>query len=234
MARNPLISVGYVFLGVGFLYEIFRKDGDDAPAKTAIADPPLPAGKVIKKVTTIPVRNIDERVNLIAELVRKGSLSPRVKEIAISTLTVKCGGQWCIREKDYPAEIKALFKAVKDPKSPYAVRYTRDHVTVDQFTSAERTLDLHAEDCDGLTIMLGSLLRSVGYPLKLRVIQAKPATSWSHIYLLAGIPPMHPDKWISLDLSVAQPPGWEAPGAKEVARSGRPSGVVVKLRDFDV
>jgi hypothetical protein len=141
----------------------------------------------------------------------------------------------CVPEKDWEAEIRALFTAVRDAASPMALRYTRDHAEIDQFHSADKLLKLKGGDCDDGTILLGSMLRAVGYPIRLRVIQDTGSSTWSHIYLLVGLPPMAPEKWVALDWSVpGKPAGWEAPGAKEVALSGRPSGVVTRLIDFKV
>ena len=95
--------------------------------------------------------------------------------------------------------------------------------------------DATVSNCDDGTILLGSMLRAVGYPVRLRVIQDNASTTWSHIYLLVGTPPMGPTRWVALDWSVPdKPPGWEAPGAKQVALNGRPAGVVTRLIDFSV
>lgn len=95
--------------------------------------------------------------------------------------------------------------------------------------------DWTVSNCDDGSILLGAMLRAVGYPIRLRVIQDSNSTTWSHIYLLVGTPPMGPTKWIALDWSVpGKAPGWEAPGAKQVALNGKPAGVVTRLIDFSV
>lgn len=205
------------------------------------ADAMAAAGGVIKTSRTVTVRNIAERVALIRDRILKDSLKPIVREKALSVLSRKCstpagGVRWCVTPKDYEAEIAALFKAVQDANSELALRYVRDHVEVDQFTAADKLFRIRGGDCDDGTILLGSMLRSVGYPTKMRVIQDSASESWSHIYLLVGVPPQAPRKWIPLDWSVYpfKPAGWEAPGAKDVALSGKPAGVVTKLRDFNV
>lgn len=194
-----------------------------------------PAGQVIKSSRILRVGDIADRVKYIRELINKGSLHPEVREKAIAILTKKCGDRWCVREKDYMGEISALFWAIRDPRSKDAVRYMMDHVRVDQFTAADKSLKLHAEDCDGGTIVLGSLLMASGYPVKMRVIASKGAGTWTHIYLLVGIPPRAPTRWVPLDWSVTTAsPGWEVEGARDSALSGRPAGLVDAVRDFDV
>lgn len=253
--RHPFVGWGYLLLGVGLTVEGFRTvvGKQAAPALlggrgrlaglgNAEGEAMRKAGGVIEKATTHTVRDINERVRFIKERVQKDSLKPVVREKALAVLTRKCpvgSGKvdWCVEPKNYEAEIKAIYNAVQDPNSPIALRYTRDHVFVDQFTAADKLMRLNGGDCDDGTILLGAMLRTVGYPLKMRVIQDKGSSTWSHIYLLVGIPPSGGNmKWVPLDWSVYpyKPPGWEAPGAAQAALSGRPAGIVEKVKDFDV
>lgn len=280
-ANKKLEGIGYTALGLGFFFQAAKAFGlfgggdavvpgkmDGSRAKLAglgnAEGAALQRGRVagiIEKSTIRTVGDIKDRVSYIQDRIRKDSLKPEVREMALSVLTRRCyedgdevpegairqpGGPgrkvvWCVPEKDYEAEITALYRAMQDPGSPLALRYTRDHNKVDQYHAANKLASLHGPalsggDCDDGTILLGAMLHSVGYPVRMRVIQDVNSPSWSHIYLLCGTPPMNARKWIPLDWSVKpnKPPGWEAPGAKEVAKTGKPHGVVVKLMDFTV
>lgn len=188
------------------------------------------------------VGNINERVAFITDRIRKDSLKPEIREKALNVLSRKCpapdgkGKQWCVEPKNYEAEIVALYRAVQDANSDLALRYVRDHAEVDQFTAADKLIKVKGGDCDDGTILLGSLLRAVGYPVKARVVQDTNSPSWSHIYLLVGTPPTGPTKWVPLDWSMYpfKPAGWEAPGARQAALTGEPHGIIVKVKDFDV
>ena len=84
--------------------------------------------------------------------------------------------------------------------------------------------------------------------VRLRVVAANGKASWSHIYLLTGLPPDNPTEWMPLDPSMPEKPaGWEAPGAETVARSGRrasdgralgtgqsPAGIISRVLDYSV
>lgn len=260
MARKVLEGLGYTALGVGFLFQaaksfdLFGLGGGDGRvfngpvnggdrSVRGLAGPESEAmtraGGIIKSVKTREVTDIRDRVSYIQDRIRQDSLKPIIREKALAVLTRKCdsrdGKVYCVPEKDYDAEIRALFTAVRDANSDLSLRYTRDHVEVDQYHSADKLLQLKGGDCDDGTILLGSMLRAVGYPVRLRVIQDNNSTTWSHIYLLVGTPPMNPTKWIALDWSVpGKPPGWEAPGAKQVALNGKPAGIVTRLIDFSV
>jgi len=232
-----------IALGVGFVYEGYRliAGKEDTPllggslGRGPVRGAQQPrAGAVIQTSKMRTVANIDQRVSYIRDLVRRASTHPRVIEAKAAILARKCGNDWCVKEKDADAEIKALFDAIHDPRSPFALRYAKDHVTVDQFTHAKNLLKLHSGDCDDGCCLLGALLLCSGYPVKLRVIQAADKPTWSHIYLLVN-PADGSDKWIPLDWSVkGATVGWEAPGAAECARTGKPAGMVTRVRDFNV
>ena len=235
---SRLVAAGYVLLGAAFVVEGARLFYDiysngTGGKRTLLTDTGMgesvgEAGARTRGAITsskiINVRNIDERLGIITRLIRKGSLDPKVREATLGILTRKCGvdgnRRWCVPEKDWEAEVRAIFNATRDPNSPTAIRYVRDHPDVDVFTAAGKTLfRLHGEDCDGQAIAVGARLRSVGYPVRCRIIQAKNANTWSHIYLAVGLPPMGPTTWMPLDTTVpGAAPGWEAPNAYVIAK----------------
>lgn len=109
--------------------------------------------------------------------------------------------------------------------------------------------DWTTSQCDEGTIVIGTRLRAAGYPLKLRIIQTSDpgVTSFNHIYLVAGTPPLAPDDWVALDWSTGNPPGWQIDGAADLAnraqdlepgihlaQSEQPVGRVVAVLDVDV
>jgi len=66
-----------------------------------------------------------------------------------------------------------------------------------------------ALDCDDLTILSLSLLKSIGYPVALRVASYTPEKTFTHVYGLVKIK----GGWIPIDLVKKYGLGWEAPGA---------------------
>lgn len=195
------------------------------------------------KVSTHTVWNIHQRVSYIATLAKKGGLDPQIRGHAMAVLTRKCGDEWCVKPKVWKAECIAMFNAITDPKSPLAVRYTRDHAKVDQFSSARRTLQQRGEDCDGLVVTLAALLLAVGYTPELVVMQAKGAKDWSHILLRVGKPGTGVDggaivgytEWLILDPSMPEhPAGWAPPGLNECLESGKPAGICMKATTFQL
>jgi len=83
--------------------------------------------------------------------------------------------------------------------------------------------DIVVHNCDDMSAFLSASLGAIGYPTKLRVVETVGAGDWSHIYVLVGIPPERPSRWVALDLSEPHPAGWQVPEEQ-----------VVRFRDFEV
>jgi len=212
---------------------------------------PAPGVPGKPKLKQYDLTDIDDRVGLIGELIRKGSLHPDLREKTVEILSLKCdnfgradpnGSQWCVKEKDCLGEVKAIFDAIRNPSSKFAVRYTRDAMLADVFTAPERTLlKSHGGDCDDYVITIGSMLMAIGHPVRMRVVATRrdgvpdSKAPWSHIYLLTPTTFDNPNaKWISVDASMNKPLGWEAPGAADVAKTGKPAGIIARVRDYSI
>lgn len=204
-----------------------------------IGAPKDQAGRVPVKLTSLDPPNIEATAKLLVDGIRRDSLTAEVREDALRVLTRKNGDQWAIREKDYRGEVAAIYYAIRNPASDLAVRYVRDHYATDQFHSSRIVKRWRGADCDDLTRRLGAMLRAVGYPLKVRIIAERDDENghpWSHVYIKVGLPPGAPTKWMALDAAVVPPvaPGWEVPGAENVATTGKPFGAIMRVKDFEV
>ena len=158
------------------------------------------------------VRTLDERVRHIARMTLKGADDPDVRMTTARLLSRKCGGRWCIPERDWSGEVHAIFGAVREH-----LRYTRDPEGTDLFQHPVRAFQTGGADCDDQSIALCSMLMSVGYPVRLRVIRSRGEDDWNHIYALVGLPPGKPTRWVPLDTTVpGSRPGWQPP-RREIA-----------------
>jgi hypothetical protein len=237
----------------GISFDMSTRPGRVLPLPRAQLPTKMPASGVPgkPKLKQYDLTDIDDRVGLIGELIRKGSLHPELREKTIEILSLKCdmlgradpnGSQWCVKEKDCLGEVKAIFDAIRNPSSKFAVRYTRDAMLADVFTAPERTLlKSHGGDCDDYVITIGSMLMAVGHSVRMRVVATRnerfedSKAPWSHIYLLTPTTFDNPNaKWISVDASMNKPLGWEAPGAAEVAKTGKPAGIIARVRDYSI
>lgn len=181
-------------------------------------------GKANGKIQVHKVRSLEDRIRYIRKMVDKSVTDPKVRAHVASVLSKKCGKDergktvWCVPERDHRREIQAIFDDVQNN-----VRYTGDIRDVDTYQTAGRTLSLGIEDCDGYSIMLASMLKSVGYATKVRVIRTKDSSDWNHIFVLVGLPQANPKQWMALDGSVRQPMGWHPP-----------KNIIAATKDFEV
>lgn len=143
--------------------------------------------------------NIDDRISWIEYEIQVGKRNSDVRQIAADALKGVPPRQW-------DKSAKALFEWTREN-----VRYTLDPHGVELFQSAARSAQVGIGDCDDQSIMLSSLLQTVGIPVRLRVISLKGQKVFQHIYVLAGLPPNRPTKWVPLDPSRAEAAGWELP-----------------------
>jgi transglutaminase-like putative cysteine protease len=106
--------------------------------------------------------------------------------------------------KDRLGEACALFRWVQRN-----VRYTRDIVQLELLHTPRRMLELRAGDCDDMTILLGSMLRSTGHPVRIVLCGFKRDQPhvYSHIYPEVQVR----GRWIALDATMPHPPGWAPP-----------------------
>ena len=239
---NPLLQVQGAQLrqlarvrGVGRLgYAAFPDDAAELRFQNGHNGP-----KKIQRAERHSVRTIQERAKYIKKALIEGSRDSDIITVARLIISAKCGDlqggkRWCVNPKDNLGEVRALFRAVVDPNSPFATRYTNDHPYEDQFSSANLTMRVNAGDCDDFVIYLGAMLQAIGFPVKMRIVQDSGSPTWSHIYLLCDVA-KGGGKWMALDPTEPQHPmGWQLEGADEVAKTGKPSGKTVAVLDVPV
>lgn len=184
----------------------------------------------VRSVKFYPAGSIENRLKFIIDQLKRDSEDRKTITEATAILSGKCptakgGLKWCVPVKGWKDEVRMLFFALVNPNSPYALRYTRDHATVDMFRSSELMRRIPAGDCDDMTIRLGAWLRAVGYSVKCRIVAPRGQPGqWAHIYLMVGTPPGENKQWLPLDPTEAQyGPFWEVPNS-----------MISSKRDFEV
>lgn len=176
-----------------------------------------------------------QTVEHIKELIRQGSKDFFVRQKAIDILL-----QNKVKPKHYLAEIEALFRWVQQN-----IRYTKDPFQVEVLHSARRMLELRAGDCDDMAILLGSMLKSIGHPVRLVVagFDSMRPNQYSHIYLEV----LYKNHWIPLDATMPFAVGWSPPssshkvfsiekesqGLGQIPGPGKPSGPQSRLVSRD-
>lgn len=140
-----------------------------------------------------------QTLKLMSLLTKTGKKSGEVRQKALS-LTQG------LRSKDRIGEIKALWSYVKNN-----IRYVRDIRNVETVQTPEQTLRQGSGDCDDKSLLLASLLESIGHPSAFWCIGTEPG-KFSHVLVLTRI---GPKKWLPLETTVAEADfGWTPPVVK--------------------
>lgn len=170
------------------------------PYPQGITEIPLPSGDA----------GTERTVREMGQMIRKGSRQPAVRSLAVSIVYPY--------KTDYE-RAAALFYYVQRN-----VNYVRDsaiaemlHSPTWQISSYNKNGFYHG-DCDDHTIFLGSMLLSVGYPVRIVVVRVgKTAGPFNHVYLETLVK----DRWIPMDATKKDSPvGWLPP--------------VIRLRRFPI
>lgn len=128
---------------------------------------------------SIPIE-IQKNAVRIRDLIRKYGVNEEIRKLTTKILSQKNSkGNWIVAEKDRIGEANAVLKWVRRK-----VRYTNDPIGKDTYESPFETLEMGVGDCDAFTILIGSMLRSVGHNVKPKLIRQK---NLYHIYLVDKI-----------------------------------------------
>lgn len=137
-----------------------------------------------------------QTLSTMRALVREGRISPLIRDTARNVI-------FLTPEKDELHEARTLYEFVRD-----SIRYMKDVHEVETLSSAEKTLESRAGDCDDQTVLLASLLESVGYPTRFVVAGYNEPGKFEHVYLQVALN----GEWFDCDpTEQAAYFGWGAP-----------------------
>jgi hypothetical protein len=140
-------------------------------------------------------------------ITREASVDPRIRQLAFRILQAAD-----VESHDKLGEVTALYEWVRD-----SLDFRKDPRGFELLTHPVVTLQMGAGDCDDRTVMLGALLRSVGFPTRFNVSSNLPGLrpSFRHVFLQTQIPG---GRWITLDPTTYLRAGEVYPGTTRVAR----------------
>ena len=143
-------------------------------------------------------------LKIMKELVKAGKKSLPVRSLAVSLTNGTAS-------KDWFGELKKLHAFVRD-----RIRYVRDIRDVETVQTPDATLAIGAGDCDDKSVLLASLLESIGHPTRFVAIGFKP-DDFAHVYVESRVG----TSWVPLETTEPVEIGWS------------PSGVVSRLTIFN-
>jgi len=105
-------------------------------------------------------------------------------------------------QKNYTREVAVLHKFVRDK-----VRYVRDIRGVETIQTPIQTLKLGSGDCDDKSILVASLLESIGHPTRFVACGFNDTGAYSHVFTQTKIG----GKWVSVETTEPWPLGKAPP-----------------------
>jgi hypothetical protein len=137
------------------------------------------------KVELFPYAGDLDRQKILADLVVKYSVHPKIRELA-TKLVRGCPNY------NTKCELDRIFNFVRDN-----IRYTEDVAYIDSYHSPLRILELGVADCDDFTILTDSLLASIGWTVGSRIISTSPNRPYHHIYSIVVFPKNCPIRFVN-------------------------------------
>ena len=126
------------------------------------------------------------------DLIRAGRKHPDVRAKALSLVNG-------FPQKAYAREIRAIFNFVKNN-----IRYVRDTRGIELLHQPDKLLQIEQGDCDDKTILLCSLLESIGHPTRIEAIAQTNPLSFGHVFCATKLG----NNWLPLDATEPRAPGW--------------------------
>lgn len=102
----------------------------------------------------------------------------------------------------YWAEVEAIRKWVQRN-----IRYTMDVFDVETLKTPLALLRERFGDCDDMTTLTGTLLQSIGHPVRYVAVGPEHPENFEHVYLRTKIG----NRWIGVETTEDVPLGWEPP-----------------------
>ena len=136
--------------------------------------------------------SVEAKVAKIANWIRKSRSKQPIREVVLDLI-----GD--VPERAYMSVISVVFSGVEQ-----GIRYTRDPVLNDVFEDPLWTAQVASGDCDAHTILIGSLLGSIGFWSAIRVVSYGQGP-FSHVYPVVAPKPgvqVTPENAIPLDATL--------------------------------
>lgn len=138
----------------------------------------------------------------LAGIINRGTRNGSLKRLA---LKVVGGPRYGLGGNDL-ADLAALHGWVQTH-----IRYKPDPPRQDIFVSPEEVLRTGQDDCDGMTVLIGTFGKALGHNVVLRAVGSKEGT-FSHVYPLLDVPRGSRSGWIALDALPGRSLGQEPVG----------------------
>ena len=138
---------------------------------------------------------IFQTIRIMRRMVRDYKIDPAIRQAAVNVA-------FLTPEKMQRAEAQSVFEFVRDN-----IRYVRDIAGVETLMTPDKTLATRIGDCDDQTVLLASMLESIGYLTRFVVTGYSDPKVLEHVYLQVLID----GAWVNADPTEREPFGYAPP-----------------------
>ncbi|NDG04025.1 MAG: transglutaminase domain-containing protein [Alphaproteobacteria bacterium] len=138
---------------------------------------------------------IFDTLTLMRRMVNDYKTDPGIRQAALNVT-------FMTPAQDDASEVEALYCFVRD-----YIRYTKDVYGVETLATPDKTMAMRVGDCDDQTVLLASLLESIGYPTRFVIEGYSDGGTWEHVYLETCLN----GQWVALDPTEQVAMGWQPP-----------------------
>lgn len=133
-------------------------------------------------------------LRIMRECINHSRMNPVIIQAASSII-------FLTPEKHRLNEVTTIFEYVRDH-----IRYVQDVVGVETLCDPAMTMQRKIGDCDDQTMLVASLLESVGYPTRL-VVAGYHGAEFEHVYCQVFVE----EQWLNCDATEREPIGYAPP-----------------------
>jgi len=153
------------------------------------------------KLTRIPHLDgdpgVEQTIRQMRRLIHQGKQDPKVHELAAQILR-----KANVPAYDWEGEARAIYEAVRRN-----LRFTRDVDGNETLHGAADIIRLGIGDCDDHTVLICSLLKTIGCDCRIVTIATDPGGEFSHVYPEAEVN----GRWVALDAARRHPAFGKSP-----------------------
>ena len=137
-------------------------------------------------------------LDLMSRMVKRYKRSVPLRQLALNLIRGIEG------RKDFPAQVARIRNYVADN-----IQYVKDVNGVETVQTPDRTLDNKAGDCDDQSVLVASLLETIGHPTRFVAIRMKPLGPFVHVFTQTRIG----RQWVTVETTEEWPIGYTPPFA---------------------
>lgn len=130
------------------------------------------------------------------QLVRRYKKSLPIRQLAFAIIDNVRG------HKNFSAQVRAIHRWVQSN-----IQYVKDIRGVETLATPTKTLEFGKGDCDDQSVLLASLLESIGHPTRFVAIKLKTFGPYVHVFTETKIGP----RWYPLETTELWPAGMGPP-----------------------